>query len=290
MDPGGRWSMPRAQVSPGWLVPDWPAPPTVRALSTWRVGGSSRDPYASLNLGDHVDDAPMAVARNRRLLKEAAGLPGEPAWLTQLHGTQVVELGTAGADALGAGTTRAPADDEAGARATAASSGDSAAGCAGDAAVTGQPGAVCAILTADCLPVLLAAAAGDRVGAVHAGWRGLAAGVIEATVAAMRSPPGEMLAWLGPAIGPGHFEVGPEVREELLRRDPGAEAAFRPNPRGRFMADLFALARRRLVQAGVVHVHGGGVCTHAQADKYFSHRRDGRTGRQATLVWLERAP
>jgi YfiH family protein len=268
-------------MAPGWLVPDWPAPPTVRALSTWRAGGSSRDPYASLNLGDHVGDAPMAVTKNRRLLKEAAGLPGEPSWLTQVHGTQVVELDTAAvataergrADSGTPGAVGTPGAHTVGAL-------------VGDAAVTGRPGAVCAVLTADCLPVLLAAGSGDRVGAAHAGWRGLAAGVIESTVAAMRAPPAEMLAWLGPAIGPGHFEVGPEVRDEFLRMDAGAEAAFRPSPGGRYMADLFVLARRRLAQAGVVRVYGGGVCTHAQVDKYFSHRRDGRTGRQATLIWL----
>lgn len=255
MKPVGRWSLPRAQLTPRWLVPAWPAPPTVRALSTWRVGGASRDPYASLNLGGHVEDAPMAVAKNRRTLREAAGLPVEPSWLTQVHGTQVLDL-----DATG---TAQP----------------------GDAAVSGRPGAVCAILTADCLPLLLASAAGDRVGAAHAGWRGLAAGVIEATVAAMRTPPDGLLAWLGPAIGPQHFEIGAEVRDELLRTDPGAESAFRSNPRGRFMADLFTLARRRLAATGVARVYGGGECTYAQADKYFSHRRDGRTGRQATLIW-----
>jgi YfiH family protein len=248
--------------TPGWLVPEWPAPPNVRALSTWRLGGSSRDPYASLNLGDHVQDAPLAVATNRRTLKQAAGLPQEPSWLTQVHGIEVVDLDTAGA----------------------AHRGDAA--LPGDAVVTGKPGSVCAILTADCLPVLLAASSGDGVGAAHAGWRGLCAGVIEATVAAMRSPPGEMLAWLGPAIGPGHFEIGPDVREALLRGDPGAEAAFQSNARGRFMADLFALARRRLASVGVERVYGGGECTYSQADKYFSHRRDGRTGRQATLIWL----
>jgi YfiH family protein len=254
--PPGRWSAPRAQRTPQWLVPAWPAPPSVRALSTCRGGGASRDPYASLNLGDHVEDAPLAVAKNRRTLKEAAGLPAEPSWLTQVHGAQVLDL-----DATGAGQP-------------------------GDAVVTGRPGAVCAILTADCLPVLLASAAGTRVGAAHAGWRGLAAGVIEAAVAAMRTPPGEMLAWLGPAIGPQHFEIGPEVREELLRTDPGAEGAFESKPGDRFMADLFALARRRLAAVGVAQVYGGGECTYSQPDQYFSHRRDGRTGRQATLIWL----
>jgi len=156
-----------------------------------------------------------------------------------------------------------------------------------DAAVTGQPGRVCAILTADCLPVLLAADSGARVGAAHAGWRGLAAGVIEATVSALGTSPGDLVAWLGPAIGPRHFEIGAEVREALLRGDPGAEAAFEPNARGRFMADLYTLARRRLARLGVERIYGGGACTYTEADKYFSHRRDGRTGRQATLIWIE---
>jgi YfiH family protein len=155
-----------------------------------------------------------------------------------------------------------------------------------DAAVSGRPGTVCAILTADCLPVLLAAQSGERVGAVHAGWRGLAGGVIEAAVRAMGTPVREMLAWLGPAIGPQHFEIGPEVRDELLRADPGAQSAFTRNARGRFMADLFALARRRLASVGVDQVYGGGECTYSQAEIYFSHRRDGLTGRQATLIWM----
>jgi YfiH family protein len=179
-----------------------------------------------------------------------------------------------------------------------------------DAAITRQPGRVCAILTADCLPVLLASITGDRVGAAHAGWRGLAAGVIEAAVTALGGPPGELLAWLGPAIGPRHFEVGAEVREAFLRgaaagglgaaggAGGGAvaeyaaaiDAAFAPNSRGRYLADLVALARLRLARAGVRRVYGGGGCTFAEPDKYFSHRRDGRTGRQATLIWLEGSP
>jgi len=249
--------MPQAAVTPQWLIPQWPAPPTVRALSTFRVGGASQGPYASLNLGDHVDDAPLAVAQNRRTLREAAGLPSEPFWLTQVHGTQVVDLDLPGAARLG------------------------------DAAVTRRPGTVCAILTADCLPVLLAARSGERVGAAHAGWRGLAGGVIEAAVRALGCPSKEILAWLGPAIGPVHFEIGAEVREALLDADPEAVAAFQPNPRGRFMADLFTLARRRLARVGVEQIYGGGECTYAQPDQYFSHRRDGRTGRQATLIWLK---
>ncbi len=251
--------MPPALRPAQWLIPDWPAPPRVRALSTMRCGGASRDPYASLNLGSHVEDEPLAVAKNRRTLSEAAGLPAEPHWLTQVHGTDVLDLDSV--------TDRAQRS--------------------ADAAVSGLPGTVCAILTADCLPLLLAAGSSARVGAAHAGWRGLAAGVIEAAVRAMSTPPSDMLAWLGPAIGPKHFEIGAEVREALLCADPGADAALKPNARGRFMADLFALARRRLTRAGVERIYGGGECTYSQADMYFSHRRDGRTGRQATLIWIE---
>ena len=250
-----------AGPGPRWLTPDWPAHPRVRALSTWRTGGVSSAPYASLNLGGHVDDAAGAVAQNRARLRAAAALGTEPAWLSQVHGVAVCDL-DAGATSTGAGA------------------------CVADAAVTATAGPICAILTADCLPVLLAAAAGDRVGAAHAGWRGLAAGVIEATVAALDCAPPGLMAWLGPAIGPAHFEIGAEVRDALLAADPGAAAAFVPNARGRYMADLFTLARRRLRRAGVERIYGGGECTFAQAGRYFSHRRDGRTGRQASLIWL----
>jgi YfiH family protein len=253
-----------------WLTPDWPAPATVRALSTLRMGGVSGPPYATLNLGGHVGDDATAVAENRRALRDAARLPAEPAWLEQVHGTHILDL-----------DSQVP----------------SGPAIRADAAVTRQPGRVCAILTADCLPVLLASDAGDRVGAAHAGWRGLAAGVIEAAVSALGGPPGELSAWLGPAIGPRHFEVGAEVREEFLRRagagDTGAEdtaadeAAFVPSASGRYMADLYKLARRRLRRLGVERIYGGGECTYTDDVRYYSHRRDGRTGRQATLIWLE---
>ena len=248
-----------------WLTPDWPAPATVRALSTLRGGGVSGPPYASLNLGAHVGDDAAAVASNRRALKVAAGLPAEPAWLEQVHGTRVLDL-----------DSQAPAGPA-------------------DAAVTRQPGRVCAILTADCLPVLLASDAGDRVGAAHAGWRGLAGGVIEAAVAALGAPPRQLLAWLGPAIGPRHFEVGAEVREEFLQRAAGGDtaaydAAFVPNARGRYTADLYALASHRLRRLGVERIYGGGECTYADAARYYSYRRDGTSGRQATLIWLEHGP
>jgi purine-nucleoside/S-methyl-5'-thioadenosine phosphorylase / adenosine deaminase len=228
----------------------------------------SKGPFASLNLGDHVGDAPEAVAENRRRLAEAAELPAEPLWLRQIHGANVMNLDVASVQS-------APAD----------------------AAFTRRRGRVCAILTADCLPVLLAAETGEWVAAAHAGWRGLAAGVIEATVTAARAasaaagagdlPASRVLAWLGPAIGPRHFEVGAEVREALLAGDAGAEAAFVPNARGRFMADLAQLTRRRLVAAGVDRIYGGNKCTFEDAEHYFSHRRDGVTGRQATLIWRE---
>jgi hypothetical protein len=267
----------------------------VRALSTLRGGGVSGPPYASLNLGDHVGDAAAAVAENRRSLRAAAGLPAEPTWLVQVHGICVRDLDALGGPGPGdEGRARRPPENAAAAPQSTPA----------DAAVTAQPGRVCAILTADCLPVLLAVDSdavytgavhtgavqtetGARVGAAHAGWRGLAGGVIEATVSALGASPGDLLAWLGPAIGPRHFEIGAEVREALLRGDPGAEAAFEPNARGRYMADLYTLARRRLARLGVERIYGGGECTYTDADKYFSHRRDGQTGRQATLIWID---
>jgi polyphenol oxidase len=257
-------------MNPAWIEPDWPAPAGVRALSTWRSGGASAAPYASLNLGGHVGDAPPAVAENRRRLAAAAGLPAQPLWLEQVHGVNVANLDLLEREEAGSvGTARAlgPAD----------------------AAYTRRRERVCAILTADCLPILLATDSGDLVAAAHAGWRGLAGGVIEAAVGALAVPPARLLAWLGPAIGPGHFEVGAEVRTALLQGDPGAEAAFLPNARGRFMAHLALLARRRLASLGVKRIYGGEHCTYADAERYFSHRRDGTTGRQATLIWLQRS-
>jgi polyphenol oxidase len=258
-------------VSINWVEPEWPAPAGVRAVSTFRGGGVSVAPYASLNLGGHVGDLPEAVAENRRRLKAAAGLPADPVWLAQVHGTRVVDLDAAGGP-QGAGDLAGSAPGSLG---------------SADACFARQPGRVCAILTADCLPILFAADSGDLVAAAHAGWRGLAGGVIEATVKALLVAPDKLMAWLGPAIGPRHFEVGPEVQEALLAGDPGADSAFTANARGRFMADLSALARRRLAALGVGRVYGGGQCTYADANRYFSHRRDGMTGRQATLIWLD---
>ena len=240
----------------GWITPDRPLPEHVRVLSTLRGGGVSDGPYASLNLAAHVGDRPEAVAANRLLLREAAHLPAEPLWLEQVHGIDVARHGR------DAGTPRA------------------------DAAVSFAPRQVCAVMTADCLPVVFADRAGTRVGVAHAGWRGLLAGVLQSTVAALESPPGTLHAWLGPAIGPRAFEVGAEVREQYLARLPGCDACFQPNERGRYLADIYGLARLALAQAGLHEIHGGGWCTHEDAGRFFSFRRDGVTGRMATLAWL----
>jgi hypothetical protein len=243
------------------IVPDWPSPPQVRACATTRDGGVSLARYASLNLGAHVGDDPAHVQANRERLKRQAALPAEPCWLNQVHGIAVAR---AGAD---------PAPPTA------------------DASLTDHPGRVCAVLTADCLPVLFCNRAGTHVAAAHAGWRGLAAGVLEATVAALGAdgvPAQELLVWLGPAIGPAAYEVGGEVRDAILAGDPGAGPTLQPTRPGHWHLDLYGAARRRLRRAGLTMISGGGLCT-AGDSRFYSHRRDGITGRQATLVWLEPA-
>ncbi|HUA24258.1 MAG TPA: peptidoglycan editing factor PgeF [Steroidobacteraceae bacterium] len=242
------------------ILPDWPAPAGVRAAFTLRTGGVSQPPFDSCNIGAHVGDELAAVEENRRRLREYLELSAEPEWLTQVHGSRVVDL-----DAEDAGGVLAPADG----------------------VVTHAHGRVCAIQVADCMPVLLAAADGSAVGAAHGGWRGLAAGVLEATVRAMEAPPAKLHAWLGPAIGQAHFEVGEEVRAAFLLADTGATVAFAPNERGRWQCDLYALARRRLAALGVTSVHGGGWCTCGDRDRFFSYRRDGRCGRMAALIWIQ---
>jgi len=240
------------------LFPDWPAPPNVRAAVTTRHGGVSLAPWDSLNLADHVGDDPAHVAENRRRLRAHLDLPAEPFWLQQVHGCDVAQAG----------------------------SGDEQALCAADASVATTAGVVCAVLTADCLPVLFCDREGRWVAAAHAGWRGLAAGVLERTVQRAPAPPAELLAWLGPAIGPQAFEVGPEVREAFVGADSGAVDCFSASPAGRWLADLYGLARRRLAASGVGWVGGGGLCTYTDADSFFSFRRDGTTGRMASLIWL----
>lgn len=248
-------------MTPQWIVPDWRAPPGVRAISTLRVGGVSLPPWHSLNLGDHVGDEPARVAENRRLLGQALGLPEAPAWLEQVHGREVLRLD---------GRTLP-------ARRTA------------DAAVTGRTGRVLAVLTADCLPVLFCRTDGRRVGIAHAGWRGLADGVLEAAFAALDAPPDKVLAWIGPGIGQAAYEVGAEVRDACLATFAGAGDCFAPGRPGHWQFDLAGLARRRLAALGVAGVRGGHWCTHTDPTRFFSHRRDGAgqpTGRMATLIWL----
>ena len=240
----------------GWLDADWPAPPRVRALVTLRRGlGVSPPPFDTFNLGSRCGDDPHAVAENRRQLEAALALPSAPRWLRQVHGTDVA---------------REPGFDEPQA----------------DAAVTATPGTVLAILTADCLPVVLAARDGSEVAAAHAGWRGLRAGVLEATVAAMQTPANQLVGWLGPAAGPAAYEIGEEVFAAFTDGDARARMAFLPTRPGHWTVDLAMLARQRLLDAGVTDLHGGSLCTISDAARFFSHRRDGRGGRIATLAWI----
>lgn len=241
-----------------YLTPDWPAPANVKAASTLRTGGASGGRYASLNLGTQVGDAPEAVADNRARLRATLRLPAEPCWLEQVHGSTVAEAGSA--------VTNPPR---------------------ADASVARGRGRVCAVLTADCLPVLFCSVDGDRVAAAHAGWRGLAGGVLDSTVSSLGLPGAALVAWLGPAIGPQAFEVGDEVRIAFTARDASAADAFVPNARGRWQADLYRLARLELARLGVYNVYGGGVCTYSDEERFFSYRRDGETGRMAALIWLD---
>lgn len=246
-------------TAPAWIDADWPAPPGVRALTTLRGGdGVSAPPFDRFNLGLRCGDGPALVARNRERLAQWLALPSPPRWLNQVHGTRVCRFDAALPEA----------EPEA------------------DAASTGVPGVVLAILTADCLPVVFAARDGREIAVAHAGWRGLAAGVLEATVAAMATPPAQLLAWLGPAAGPRAYEIGAEVRAAFLAHDAAAVTAFTPTRPGHWRVDLYALARQRLAAAGVGAVHGGGFCTLEEPDRFFSHRRDGRSGRMATLAWI----
>ncbi|MDN5864338.1 MAG: peptidoglycan editing factor PgeF [Gammaproteobacteria bacterium] len=243
---------------PDRLLPE-SFPAGVRAAATTCGGGVSTGRYAGLNLGDHVGDDRDHVSENRRRLRRALGLPAEPRWLSQVHGADVARQGP---------TAELPQSRA-------------------DAAVTCEAGVVLAVLTADCLPVLLAAADGSEIGVAHAGWRGLAAGVIEAALAAMSAPPAGLVAWLGPAIGAAHYEVDAAVHD-AFRDSPGAEAAFAPCRRnGHWHCDLVALARARLAAAGVPRVSGGAWDTFAEPDRFFSFRRDGQTGRMASLVWID---
>ncbi len=248
-------------MAPAWLDARWPVPAAVRAFTTLRHGlGVSQPPFDHLNLGLRAGDEVTAVERNRALLAEHARLPSAPCWLRQVHGVQVRRFD-------------APTTQEFEA----------------DASVTSVPGTVLAILTADCMPVLFCADDAGEVGAAHAGWRGLAGGMLENTVAAMRTAPDRLHAWLGPAAGPQQYEIGEEVYDAFVSRDWAAGSAFVSTRPHHWRVDLYALARRRLQAAGLPadRIHGGGLCTISEPQRFFSHRRDQRTGRMATLVWIE---
>jgi YfiH family protein len=238
------------------IIPDWPAPKNVKSLQTTRNGGVSAAPYNTLNLSSNVGDVPLAVARNRMLLEPM--LPSEPVWLKQVHGVIVVDAAQAGCW------------PEA------------------DASVSKHPGAVCVAMTADCLPVLLCDDQGTVVSAVHAGWRGLCDGVIEHAVRAMNLPSDTLMAWLGPAIGVNAFEVGDEVRTEFIAKGPQAATAFTPGTPGKWLTDIYQLARLRLNALGVTRIFGGGLCTYTDSTNFFSYRRDNVTGRMGTFIWLDK--
>ncbi|MEJ2764105.1 peptidoglycan editing factor PgeF [Photobacterium sp. MCCC 1A19761] len=240
-----------------FLTPDWPAPAHIKAVSTTREGGISLPPYQGLNLGAHVGDQSEHVASNREALRQALDLARSPVWLNQIHSNRVLTL-TASTSAL---------QDA-------------------DGSYTQTPGLACTVMTADCLPVLLCDQDGTQVAAVHAGWRGLADGILEAALTKFTGPGETILAWLGPAIGPTAFEVGGEVRAQFMAVMPEAEAAFQPQGE-KWLADLYLLARQRLARAGVHQIFGGDQCTYSQPEEYFSYRRDGVTGRQASLIWIE---
>ncbi|MDA8225684.1 MAG: peptidoglycan editing factor PgeF [Betaproteobacteria bacterium] len=242
-------------MSSNWIYPDWPAPARVKSLVTTRGNGVSRGVYAGLNLGDHVGDDPIDVAQNRTLLREM--LPSDPVWLRQVHGATV-----AYADHL---------------RETVEA----------DAAVAHRNQTVCAVLTADCLPVLFCATDGSVVAAAHAGWRGLLAGVLEQTLDVMGLPAEQVMAWMGPAIGPEDYQVGNEVRQAFVSDFAQSAAGFKGCGSGKWLADMYTLARQRLQRAGVTRIYGGGFSTYAEPVRFYSHRRDGVTGRMASLVWID---
>ncbi|MCX8958163.1 peptidoglycan editing factor PgeF [Erwinia psidii] len=238
------------------IIPEWNVPATVRALATTRLGGISGPPWDALNLGAHVGDSPTDVQINRQRLVERAELPAMPVWLEQVHGIKVLHL-----------TDKQPHSLQA------------------DAAYTRERGVVCAVMTADCLPVLFCSRDGKEIAAAHAGWRGLCAGVLEATLDAFRAKAEDIFVWMGPAIGPDAFEVGPEVRKAFIAQDLTADAAFRAVGE-KYYADIWQLARTRLVRRGVREITGGGLCTLSDQRQFFSFRRDGVTGRMASLIWL----
>ena len=242
------------------IVPNWNVPAHIQAFTTTREGGVSLPPFDSFNLGDHVEDDKSAVKTNRTLLVEKFNLPYFPLFLTQTHSTRVITLPYEGNDLEA------------------------------DAVYTNQPNQVCLVMTADCLPVLFTNKQGTEVAAAHAGWRGLCDGVLEETVKCFQSSPEEIIAWFGPAIGPNAFQVGKEVIEQFMAFDPIAETAFRPDPNeaGKYLGNLYQIATQRLNKLGITQIYGGEHCTFNEKERFFSYRRDGKTGRMASLIWIKK--
>ena len=238
-----------------WLVPDWPAPANIHAATTLRTGGVSQGSYASLNPAAHVGDDTDRVRQNRRIIREMLDLPDEPVWLDQVHSNRAVKA------------LKTTSLQQA------------------DASYTDEPSIVCAVMTADCLPLLVCSSDGTQVAAIHAGWRGLLAGVISNTVAAMQKQ--VFLVWLGPAIGPDCFEVGSEVRDAFLHKSMEFNPAFKAQSNSKWLADIYQLARVELSAIGITKVYGGTHCTFTEHERFYSYRRDAQTGRMATLIWRE---
>lgn len=239
-----------------FLIPDWPVPANIHACTSTRGGGFSEPPFDSLNLASHVGDDEATVQRNRQLLFQRLNLPAEPLWLEQVHGIGVIDAGPGIAGE-------------------------------GDAAFTREAGRVCAVMTADCLPVLFCDRQGQTVAAAHAGWRGLLAGILESTLHAMDCESESIMVWLGPAIGPDHFEVGEEVYQAFVQQSEDSAQAFKANRPGHYLADIYQLARLRLQKWGVNHIYGGDHCTFQEQDRFYSFRRDGQTGRIVSLIWRQ---
>lgn len=252
--------------NPSWIIPDWPVPPQVKTLISCRQGGVSEGVYSSLNMGLHVGDVVSAVHENRMILETQAanmsqsGKPPAIIWTEQVHGIQVVEALMPSIEPPVA-----------------------------DAAFTDKPGLACVVMTADCLPVFFCDEMGSKVAVAHAGWRGLLGGILEETIRAMRVPTNRLLAYLGPAIGPGAFEIGSEVRSAFVEADPTTAAAFRTAREEKWLADIYHLARLRLFKHGIERIHGGNFCTVTEKNRFFSYRRDGVTGRMASMIWLDKA-
>ena len=249
-----------------FLTPDWPAPANIKAFTTTRTAGASEGPYASFNIATHVNDDNQRVLQNRADLKKTLGLSSEPMWLDQVHGSYAVnaaEISSHNPSSTGQALIKA------------------------DASFSYDTDHVCVVMTADCLPVLICNRQGTKVAAVHAGWRGLQAGVIEDTIDALQENPEDCLLWLGPAIGPQAFEVGDEVRQAFVNEIPETAKAFEVNKPGHWLADIYKLARIRLQKTGINEIYGGGLCTYTDHSRFYSYRRDGDTGRMASLIWRE---